>query len=38
MRDDGTNVEDVLAKYLAPTEKTSSTNISLAVEIIDGNV
>ena len=38
MRDDGTNVEDMLAKYLAPKEKPSSTKISLAVEIIDGNM
>ena len=37
MRDDGTNVEDVLAKYLAPKEKPSSTKIGLAIEIVDGD-
>ena len=36
MRDDGTNVEDVLAKYLAPKDKPSTTKIAVAVKIIDG--
>ena len=30
MRDDGTNVEDMLAKYLVPKEEPSSTNVALA--------
>jgi len=38
MRDDGTNVEDVLAKYLAPTEKPSSTNLALGLDVIDADV
>ncbi len=39
MRDDGTNVEDLLAKYLAPTAKpssSSSTKIGVAIEIVNG--
>jgi len=36
MRDDGTNVEDLLAKYLVPKDKPSSTKIGLAIEIVDG--
>jgi translocation and assembly module TamB len=41
MRDDGTNVEDLLAKYLTTkneTEKTSSTKIGVAVDIVDAAV
>jgi hypothetical protein len=36
MRDDGTNVEDLLAKYLVPKDKPSSTKIGLAIDIVDG--
>ncbi|MFZ1936828.1 MAG: hypothetical protein WCB27_22375 [Thermoguttaceae bacterium] len=38
MRDDGSNVEDLLAKYLAPKDKPSSapTKIGLAIDIPDG--
>lgn len=38
MRDDGTNLEDMLAKYLVPSEKPASSpiKIGVAVEIIDG--
>ena len=38
MRDDGTNVEDLLAKYLAPKNNApapSSTKISVAIDIVD---
>lgn len=41
LRDDGSNVEDLLAKYLAPskeTKETSSAKLSLAIEIVDGSV
>jgi len=38
LRDDGSNVEDMLAKYLAPKEPTSPTKISVAVKIIDASV
>jgi translocation and assembly module TamB len=43
MRDDGTNVEDLLANYIKPKEKkpkekASSSNIGVAVEIIDAEV
>jgi hypothetical protein len=33
LRDDGTNVEDVLAKYLVPKKEPSSSKIGLAIEI-----
>jgi translocation and assembly module TamB len=36
MRDDGTNVEDLLAKYLVPKKTSSSTKIGLVVDIVDG--
>ena len=40
MRDDGTNVEDLLAKYLAPKDKpspspSSPTKIGVAIDIVD---
>ena len=36
MRDNGTNVEDVLAKYLAPKEKQPATKIAVSIKIVDG--
>jgi hypothetical protein len=40
LRDDGSNVEDVLAKYLVTDEKTppSSTKLGLSVEVIDATL
>ncbi len=39
LRDDGSNVEDLLAKYLAPKEQPSSpVKIGLVLEIVDGSV
>jgi len=39
LRENGSNLEDMLAKYLEPTEeKTSSTTVGLAVEIIDASI
>ncbi len=35
LRDDGTNVEDALSKYLSSTEK-STTQFTLAIEVVDG--
>lgn len=37
LRDDGSNVEDVLTKYLTSDEE-SSTSIGLALEVIDGSI
>ena len=37
LRDDGSNLEDVLAKYLAPKEEPSS-EVGLSLEIVDGSV
>ncbi len=37
LRDDGSNVEDLLAEYLKPSDEPSST-ASLAVEVVDGAV
>ena len=38
MRDDGTNVEDLLAKYLVPKKEPSSTSIGLGLDIPDADV
>lgn len=40
LRDDGSNAEDLLAKYLATeeTSEKSTTKVGLAVEIIDGSL
>jgi translocation and assembly module TamB len=38
MRDDGTNVEDMLANYMKPKEKPSPSDIGVAVEIVDAEV
>ena len=38
LRDDGSNVEDVLAKYLAPQPTSSPMKIGLALKVVDGSV
>jgi hypothetical protein len=38
LRDDGSNVEDMVAKYLAPKEPSPPTKISVALKIIDASV
>ncbi len=37
LRDDGSNVEDLLAKYLTSDEK-SSSSFGIGLEVIDGNI
>ena len=37
LRDDGSNLEDLLAEYLAPTEE-SSADVGLSLEIVDGGL